>query len=89
MLVEEKTPVAQEYFAAITWDGRAQAPGLIFSDMGGIDIEEVAEKHPEHVSKTHFSTLVPLTPHIAKQAVAATGVTGDGPQQARRRSSSS
>ena len=45
--------------------------------MGGIDIEEVAEKHPEHVSRTHFSTLVPFTPYIAKQAIAATGVTGD------------
>jgi succinyl-CoA synthetase beta subunit/citryl-CoA synthetase large subunit len=45
--------------------------------MGGIDIEEVAEKHPEHVSRTHFSTLVPFAPYIAKQAVSATGVTGD------------
>ena len=45
--------------------------------MGGIDIEEVAEKHPEHVSRTHFSTLVPFSPYIAKQAIAATGVTGD------------
>ena len=35
---------------------------LLFSDMGGIDIEEVAEKHPEHVSQTHFSTLLPFTP---------------------------
>ena len=45
--------------------------------MGGIDIEEVAEKHPEHVSRTHFSTLVPFAPYIAKQAISATGVTGD------------
>ncbi len=44
--------------------------------MGGIDIEEVAETHPEHVSKTHFSTILPLSPHIAKEAVGATGVTG-------------
>jgi succinyl-CoA synthetase beta subunit len=76
-LVEEKTPVAQEYFAAITWDGRKKCPVLIFSDMGGIDIEEVAEKHPEHVSKTHFSSIFPITPRIAKEAIGATGVTGD------------
>jgi succinyl-CoA synthetase beta subunit/citryl-CoA synthetase large subunit len=44
--------------------------------MGGIDIEEVAEKHPEHVSKTHVSTLLPVTPRLAKEAVGATGVTG-------------
>lgn len=76
ILVEEKTPIAQEYFVAITWDGRAKKPVCVFSDMGGIDVEEVAEKHPEHVSKTHFSSILPLSPHIAKEAVGATGVSG-------------
>ena len=77
VLVEEKTAVAQEYFAAITWDGRRKLPVLVFSDMGGIDVEEVAERHPEHVSKTHFSTILPITPRLAKEAIAATGVSGD------------
>jgi succinyl-CoA synthetase beta subunit/citryl-CoA synthetase large subunit len=76
VLVEEKSEVAQEYFVAITWDGRAKKPVLVFSDMGGIDIEEVAESHPEHVSKTHFSSILPLTAHVAKEAIGATGVTG-------------
>jgi succinyl-CoA synthetase beta subunit/citryl-CoA synthetase large subunit len=75
--VEQKSEVAQEYFASVTWDGRRKLPVLLFSDMGGIDIEEVAEKHPEHVSKTHFSTLHPVTPRIAKEAIGATGVSGD------------
>jgi succinyl-CoA synthetase beta subunit/citryl-CoA synthetase large subunit len=76
VLVEKKSPVAQEYFVAITWDGRAKKPVLIFSDMGGIDIEEVAETHPDHVSKTHFSSILPLSPRIAKEAIGATGVSG-------------
>ncbi len=76
VLVEEKTPIAQEYFVSVTWDGRAKKPVVLFSDMGGIDIEEVAEKHPEHVSKTHFSTIFPTTPRIAKEAVGAVGVSG-------------
>jgi succinyl-CoA synthetase beta subunit/citryl-CoA synthetase large subunit len=76
ILVEEKSPVAQEYYAGVTWDGRRKLPVLIFSDMGGIDIEEVAEKHPDHVSKTHFSTIFPATPRIAKEGIAATGVSG-------------
>jgi succinyl-CoA synthetase beta subunit/citryl-CoA synthetase large subunit len=77
VLVEEKAPVVQEYFAAVTWDARQKAPVIVFSDMGGIDIEEVAERHPEHVSRTHVSNLLPFLPYGAKQAVAATGVTGD------------
>jgi succinyl-CoA synthetase beta subunit len=76
VLVEEKSPIAQEYFVSVTWDGRAKKPVVLFSDMGGIDIEEVAEKHPDHVSKTHFSTILPLSPRIAKDAVGAVGVSG-------------
>jgi succinyl-CoA synthetase beta subunit/citryl-CoA synthetase large subunit len=76
ILVEKKSPVAQEYFVANTWDGRAKKPVLVFSDMGGIDIEEVAETHPEHVSKTHFSSILPISPRIAKEAIGATGVSG-------------
>jgi succinyl-CoA synthetase beta subunit len=33
ILVEQKSPIAQEYFVAITWDGRAKKPVLVFSDM--------------------------------------------------------
>src|SRR5262245_47134697 len=66
ILVEEKSAVAQEYFASVTWDGRRKLPVLLFSDMGGIDIEEVAHKHPEHASKTHFSTLLPVDARIAQ-----------------------
>src|SRR6185295_3076868 len=77
VLVEERAPIKQEYFAAVTWDARRKLPVVIFSDMGGIDIEEVAETHPEHVSKTHFSSIFPISPRIAKEAIGATGVTGD------------
>jgi succinyl-CoA synthetase beta subunit/citryl-CoA synthetase large subunit len=76
VLVEKKSEIAQEYYLGVTWDGRRKLPVLIFSDMGGIDIEEVAEKHPDHVAKVHASTLLPFTPHVAKQAIGATGVTG-------------
>jgi succinyl-CoA synthetase beta subunit/citryl-CoA synthetase large subunit len=76
VLVEERAEIAQEYFAAVTWDGRLKRPVLIFSDMGGIDIEEVAETHPDHVSRTHFSSLVPFSTFKAKEAISATGVSG-------------
>src|SRR5207247_1547123 len=78
VLVEERAPVVHEYFTAVTWDGRRKLPVLIFSDMGGIDIEEVAERHPEHVGQVHVSTLLPFTPYKAKEPVAAVGVAGNG-----------
>ena len=76
VLVEAKSKIVQEYFVSVTWDGRRKLPVLLFSDMGGIDIEEVAESHPEHLSRTHFSTFLPLTPRLAKEAIAKTGVSG-------------
>src|SRR5438552_5197107 len=49
---------------------------MLFSDMGGIDIEEVAEKHPDHVGRGHLSNLVDAPDFRAKEVVAQTGVTG-------------
>ena len=77
VLVEERRDIAQEYYVAVTWDARAKRPVIVFSDMGGIDIEEVAQTHPAHVSRTHFSNLRPLSDYVAKLAVANTGVTGN------------
>jgi succinyl-CoA synthetase beta subunit/citryl-CoA synthetase large subunit len=49
---------------------------MLFSDMGGIDIEEIAEKHPDHVGRGHLSNLLEAPDFRAKEVVAQTGVTG-------------
>ena len=77
VLVEQLTPVEQEYYAAVTWNALAKRPVIIFSDMGGIDIEEVAEQHPEHVARVHFSNLRPFSDFEAKLAVSKTGISGN------------
>ncbi len=76
VLVDPKAEVEQEYYAAVLWDGRAKRPMLLFSDMGGIDIEAVAEEHPDHVGRAHISNLHPIFDFEAKQAVARCGMTG-------------
>ena len=76
VLVDPKAEVKQEYYASVVWDGTAKRPLMLFSDMGGIDIEEVAETHPDHVGRGHVSNLLPIADFEAKQAIAATGVTG-------------
>src|SRR5829696_5240896 len=76
VLVDSRVAVRQEYYAGVTWDGTRKRPVLIFSDMGGIDIEEVAETHPDHVGRAHFSTLRPFSDYEAKQVIASVGVSG-------------
>ena len=76
VLVDPKAEVAHEYYAGVVWDGTAKRPLMLFSDMGGIDIEEVAADHPDHVGRGHVSNLLPISDFEAKQVIAATGVTG-------------
>ncbi|MGE5636579.1 MAG: ATP-grasp domain-containing protein [Nocardioidaceae bacterium] len=76
VLVDPRAQLKQEYYAGVVWDGLRKKPVMIFSDMGGIDIEEVAEKHPEHVGRGHFSNLLEVSDFQAKQVIAQTGVSG-------------
>src|SRR4051812_25829093 len=76
VLVDPKAEVKQEFYAGVVWDGTRKQPMLLFSDMGGIDIEEVAEQHPDHVGRGHFSNLLPFSDFQAKQVIASVGVSG-------------
>ncbi len=76
VLVDPKAEIKQEYYAGVVWDGTARRPLILFSDMGGIDIEQVAAEHPDHVGRGHVSNLKPISDFQAKQVIAAAGVTG-------------
>jgi succinyl-CoA synthetase beta subunit len=76
VLVDPRADVAHEYYAGVVWDGLRKLPVMLFSDMGGIDIEEVAESHPDHVGRGHFSNILPFSDWQAKQVIASVGVTG-------------
>ena len=76
VLVDPRASVVQEYYAGVVWDGIRKRPVMLFSDMGGIDIEEVAEAHPDHVGRGHFSTILPLSDFRAKEVIASVGVSG-------------
>src|SRR5579862_5285978 len=84
VLVEGRAPVAQEYYLGVTWDGFARKPVMICSDMGGIDIEEVAERHPQHIAKRHISTLLPFSDYMAKELIAQLGIGGSDLNQLSR-----
>jgi succinyl-CoA synthetase beta subunit/citryl-CoA synthetase large subunit len=76
VLVDPKAEVEQEYYAGVVWDGTRKQPVMIFSPVGGIDIEQVAEQQPEAVGRRHFSNLLPFSDFQAKEVIASTGVTG-------------
>jgi len=47
VLVEQQVPIAREFYAAVLNDSDSKGPLLLFSAEGGMDIEEIAEKHPD------------------------------------------
>src|SRR5947207_5972506 len=76
VLVGAKAEIKQEYYAGVIYDGIRKLPTFVFSDMGGIDIEEVAEQHPDHIGRGHFSTVLPHMDFRAKDTIASIGITG-------------
>jgi succinyl-CoA synthetase beta subunit len=76
VLVDQRAEVVKEYYAGVVWDGTRKRPVMLFSDMGGIDIEEVAETYPDHVGRGYLSNLLPRSEFRAKEVVASVGISG-------------
>ena len=55
VLISEPAKIKKEYYMSALIDREAGVPILIASPDGGMDIEEVAEKHPERILKLPFS----------------------------------
>src|SRR6266481_723917 len=73
VLVDPRAEVDQEFYAGVVWDGTRKQPVMIFSPVGGIDIEQVAEQQPDKVGRRHFSNILPLSDFNPREEMAATG----------------
>lgn len=61
VLIEEGVEIARELYIAVTIDRQTAKPVMIFSQSGGMDIEEVAEKNPELVLKEYIDPVIGWT----------------------------
>jgi len=53
LLVERAVAIADEYYFSITFDRAAKMPLLMLTTMGGMDVEAVAEEHPDRLARLH------------------------------------
>ena len=67
VLVEEKLPIAKEAYCAIAIDRTTKRPVIMVSRFGGMDIEEVSEKHPESIAKFFVDTAIGYSPFIGRE----------------------
>ena len=76
VLVEEQLDIAQEFYLGITYDTVAKEPMAIFSEEGGVDIEDLAMHRPEKIQKRHFSVRSGLPEYMAREMISLTGISG-------------
>ncbi len=68
VLVEEAVSIMKEVYLAITNDRQRRMPVLITSSEGGVDIEDVAHRHPDKITKVYINPLIGLRDYQARDA---------------------
>lgn len=69
VLIEEKLNIVKEYYAGIVIDDVMRAPVILFSTYGGIEIEDVALKHPEAIASIPINILENIKVHQTRNLV--------------------
>jgi succinyl-CoA synthetase beta subunit len=74
LLIEEGADIRKEYYIGMVVDRVTQRVCLMASSEGGVDIEEVAAKHPEKIHKVFIDPATGLTDKDAADAVRRIGI---------------
>ena len=83
LLVEEGADIKKELYVSMVTDRISQRVVLMASSEGGMDIEEVAEKHPELIHKIEIDPATGLKDKEADDTAAKIGVPADSIPAAR------
>ena len=82
--IERGSDIAKEYYLGIAIDRESKRPVMMMSSEGGVEIEEVAAKHPEKIVKVAFSPSKGLQPaDVVKLCRGVKMAPGLEPQAAR------
>jgi succinyl-CoA synthetase beta subunit len=77
MYVEKASSIAEEYYAAIVFDRSAKKPMAMLSRMGGMDVEEVAERDPEAMRMLHVDPLIGFQEFHGRRLAFEAGIAED------------
>ena len=76
VLIEETADIAQELYLSITLDRAQGKPVIMGSSQGGMDIEEVAEKDPQAISRVAIDPVLGIQPFQARAVARGLGLKG-------------
>jgi succinyl-CoA synthetase beta subunit len=77
LYVEKASDIAEEYYAAIVFDRGAKKPLAMLSRMGGMEVEEIAERDPAAMARAHVDPLLGFTGYIARRLAFDAGIASD------------
>jgi succinyl-CoA synthetase beta subunit len=77
LYVERASDIDEEYYAAIVFDRSAKKPMAMLSRMGGMDVEEVAEKDPEAMRMLHVDPLIGFQDFQGRRLAFESGIAAD------------
>src|ERR671939_8489 len=77
LYVEKASEIDEEYYAAIVFDRSAKQPMAMLSRMGGMDVEEVAEKDPEAMRMLHVDPLIGFQDFHGRRLAFEAGIAAD------------
>jgi succinyl-CoA synthetase beta subunit len=75
VLVEAGVDIEKEFYVGLTLDREVSRPVLMVSSAGGMEIEEIARKHPELIVKEHVDPAIGLMPFQARKLAYGAGIT--------------
>lgn len=65
LLVEERLSIAHEYYCAVLIDRSTRQPVVLFTEAGGVEIEETARQAPDRIRRFDISPLLTELPAFA------------------------
>lgn len=77
VLVAAAEDIKKEFYLAVLLDRAVSKPLIMASTEGGMDIEEVAEKHPEKIVREHVDPMMGFQAWQGRKIAAALGLKGD------------
>jgi succinyl-CoA synthetase beta subunit len=69
LLVEEKVCISRELYLSLTVDRATRRPVYLVSEMGGVEIEELAKKYPEKIYRVYVDPGVGYLEYMSREAI--------------------
>lgn len=76
LLVSEVIDIAAEFFVSVTFDSMSRKPVVLFSTLGGIDVEEILEREPDRLVERAVDIGLGLQTFMARDIAGQAGLTG-------------